>query len=98
MSRLNSLCSGTCTQVDMWMRDLQLLKKTLTHILIIMLACVDQSVFNFYPGILFIMKINGLDNGADLHKIGTCAGDEVEFHNLFRSSQSESTTRCLILL
>jgi hypothetical protein len=69
-------------QVDVRIRDIQCLKKRPGHAVIIMLARVDQKVFD--PGIFIccpVMGVDGPDERGDFHEIGACAHNGDDFHN-----------------
>jgi hypothetical protein len=81
MSGLGSLCSGASSEVDVWVRDIELLEKAFAHIPVIVLASMNEPVLYFLPPLFFIVCVDGLNDGADLHEIGAGAGDEVEVHS-----------------
>jgi hypothetical protein len=74
MAHLFGMGTGTHAQVDIGIRNIQVFKKRPGHAVIIMLAGVDQQVFDPVFCICGpVMGVDGPDERGDFHEVGPCA-------------------------
>ena len=80
----------THLQIDIGLRQGQILKEGMGHVFVIMLTGMNQEMVNWSIGGL-VIRVDGLDDRRDLHEVGPCPGDEDEFHRRFPSKIDSKT-------
>ena len=69
---LLSMAAATCAQVDMGLRQFQVLKKGIRHVEVVVLSCMYD--LRLQPRLLAERMVKR----SDLHEIGACGGDQVD--------------------
>jgi hypothetical protein len=64
-----------------WPREIQLPKKNLEKLAVIMLPCMNQNILNSWSALL-IEPAHGPDQRSNLHVIGPRATNENDFHGM----------------
>src|SRR5215470_13656677 len=82
-SRLNGMRCRADSQAEIWLRELQIIKKRIRHVVIIMLPSMDEHVVDLLFNAQAIHLFYRLANGRHLHKIRSRSDDRQDFkeHN-----------------
>src|SRR6185369_16897884 len=79
-SGLLGVASGADSQVDIRLRDGEILEKTVGHFGVVVLAGMDQADLQIPSGLLPAPQ--SLHNGRNFHEIRTGTGHEEDFHKV----------------
>jgi len=78
---LPGMAAGAYAKVDIRRRQIEVLKEDLRHLVIVMLAGVDeQRLYRVCRG-RGIMLQDGTHERGYLHEVGACGGDKDDFHD-----------------
>lgn len=75
---LFGLGAAATAQVDIGLWDVELLKKRLAHLAVIVLTCVNETIMN-----VFALLLYGVYQGSNLHKVGACARNKRNMSHIY---------------
>lgn len=78
---LFGLGAAATAQVDIGLRNVELLKKRLAHLAVIVLTSVNETIMNVFA--LLLRLLYGVYQGSDLHKVGACARNKRNMSHIY---------------
>ena len=72
--------AGADFEIDIWLGNIQFFEEHVRHLIVVVLACVDEKRIE-RGAVGLLAAIHSTHDGSDFHEVGPCSGYEYYLHN-----------------